>query len=557
VNTGSIVEHLTPTYFIRGKIHLHIDLTVSFSVYAKFESLKITLTTLREQLKLENFFDKNYSWEILKFVSLTHDRVQDLSHEVDSILELNWIKNKRPQPPRRHRRGLFDLGGRILKGIFGTATTADLETLEHKFQLFTDHAVHTQQSLVDIKDQLFENTMALNRTIQAVNSMATTLSSMQYNHTLESSIIMINTKLNIIYQFIREILHTHDIVQSSLDLAYTHKSSSLLLSSKLILPIVENATKTLLLYPVIEVYYPKLYREFLKHTWSMVGLVPYSLDVIIPLTDNNPFVTNKIHPFPTPIFDNSRVVYNTLTPYVFTSNHTGKITKLLQYSDNDFSMCTQGSSFIVCPILQPILEINSTETNCVTTIIQGKSNSNCIFNKYIKNKPYLVCIQNVCVLSLQDELVANVNCPLRDSITITLPKLYTFHSKCSIASIQFNYHSSKQLYYDLPYFNNLKLPVSLNLTIITNTSSSFVIPSLENPTWDKRLDHLSNITNSHGSLLEYTIPATYFSFSTTTIVIVITIIIAIIMVVKKCQQPVVAVPIYSNPKPHSAQSELN
>jgi hypothetical protein len=129
VNTGSIVEHLTPTYFIRGKIHLHIDLTVSFSVYAKFESLRITLATLRKQLISDDFIGRKYSWEIIKFVSLTHDRVQDLSHEVDSILELNWIKNKRPQPPRRHRRGLFDLGGRILKEIFGTATTADLETI--------------------------------------------------------------------------------------------------------------------------------------------------------------------------------------------------------------------------------------------------------------------------------------------------------------------------------------------------------------------------------------------------------------------------------------------
>jgi hypothetical protein len=194
VNTGSIIEHLNPTYFVRGKIHLHIDLTVSFAVYGKFKSLQSTLKILREQLKLDNFIDKHYSWEIIKFVSLTRDRVQDLSTEVDNILELNWIQNKRPRPPRIYRRSLFDLGGQILKGIFGTATTADLETLEHKFQLFTDHAVHTHQSLVNIKDQLFENTQAINRTIQAVNSMATTLSSMQFNHTLESSIILINTK---------------------------------------------------------------------------------------------------------------------------------------------------------------------------------------------------------------------------------------------------------------------------------------------------------------------------------------------------------------------------
>jgi hypothetical protein len=55
--------------------------------------------------------------------------------------------------------------------------------------------------------------------------------------------------------------------------------------------------------------------------------------------------------------------------------------------------------------------------------------------------------------------------------------------------------------------------------------------------------------------LEYTIPATYFSFSTATIVIVIAIIIAIIMVIKKCQKPIVAVPIYSNSTPHSARLE--
>jgi hypothetical protein len=93
----------------------------------------------------------------------------------------------------------------------------------------------------------------------------------------------------------------------------------------------------------------------------------------------------------------------------------------------------------------------------------------------------------------------------------------------------------------------LNLPISLNLSIITNTSTSFVIPSLESPTWDKRLDHLNNLTSSHNSILNYTVPATYFTFSATTIVILIAIMIFIIMVVKKCRTPVVAAPLYANP----------
>ena len=131
-------------------------------------------------------------------------RILALSHTVEEYMNTtSMIKTLRA------KRGLLDLGGKLLKGVFGTATIEDIEALKSAYKNTTNNIISTQKAMAIRSEVLKEAVTRLNKVMgEELRKTSTILKGLATNLEISGQIALIAESL----QLIQSILNRYIIL---------------------------------------------------------------------------------------------------------------------------------------------------------------------------------------------------------------------------------------------------------------------------------------------------------------------------------------------------------
>src|SRR5215469_2231330 len=178
LHPGAELEDVGNTKFIHSYLDLRLDLSCSYTLYNQLVYLNISLNSIQSYLN-NTYHVKNLSFNtsttsinfskteniniIAKFSTNQQNQfflqskfASNIKFKLTLLFKDPWVINHRPKHSRS-KRGLLDLGGKILNSLFGVATDSDLKKLSKEIELLSDEFSNNSH----FRDQLHANTAAL------------------------------------------------------------------------------------------------------------------------------------------------------------------------------------------------------------------------------------------------------------------------------------------------------------------------------------------------------------------------------------------------------------
>lgn len=453
---GTIAEPLSELRFIRGKLVMDIDLTPHDDMRKIVANQLTSLETLRKHsVQVRNPVKGT---ELINLVSPlytnTKKHIELAVAKLSKLMNTDWFKSL--DKSNRTRRGLINVGGELLKTLFGTATDKELKEIKRKVNVFdsgyngilTD--IRTDHRLIEI------NTANLKLFAKEVTRIDNAWTAIMFLMQTDSLLVAVD-------RFADNLINIHKLI---IDVSITHSPTDL--SSKL-LPFIPYDTfveydKTILhdynYYSAIPLS-EDTFDEYLSQATVFTHSNDYTIRLVIPYVSKDSYQLWKLHPFPTKMEnENHRKILLLSDPYVLVSSDLQIITPL---APDSLRYCSQPKFDLhVC---LPIINIGLTNhTNCPQTLLRQEKVLKCSLRDYVNKDPVLKWIQNTRYLSLNEPQEAVMICHGKVPQEVSLKFMNEINARCSIKSQNLNIPSVSVLHEEFSY----------ELKVI----------NISNPTWD-------------------------------------------------------------------------
>ena len=355
---------------------------------------------------------------------------------LNSDMSLNYMDSnlsKYPSPNQNTiaKRGLFDLGGSILQGIFGLATDKDLQVINNNLHKIST-AITNQNKFINSNFEIIKSiAYSLDKVTQAVNTFLTKINNqtITLHHLTKASLThveidIIHFELNNIQTYISNFIQA--IIQAG-----NGKVTHHLFPTHNLKQIINYAVNQYSLKPLYTTDHLLLYYPFLEIT-----LLPDSIMIHIPFIKQQHYTLYTLLPFPSPrnnslvttILPNQSILlskdHSTISPI----SHQILENKCLHSPTHQFSICSaylflfQQSSMFPCEM--SLIKNNSITKHCNFTPAKNLP----YHHKRINHYNYFYFPTKISVLIL---------CPNNKPNLQTAFQLYALPDFCSISTTYF------------------------------------------------------------------------------------------------------------------------
>src|SRR5215469_4594667 len=267
------------------------------------------------------------------------------------------------------KRAWIDAGGSLLKTIFGVALDSDVRAIEKKVNFLEQQELGNSQVLVNLRDQLKENTNALEHIEKEIQKLTHEATGFHAQLNLLSYVTLATSYLQSLNNFLITVQTIQAEVEKTLLYAMTRSSLPSIYTYELLSPFIQKVSLETGLETPIRLERGNM-AKFLKYSWSSVpASTEFSVVLIIPFVNQENFDTIKVHRFPTAqVNSKGRIILEYDYDYYFIQTPTLRQTRLTQ---KQMENCLEHLERYVCPLFSSIGD-SSTE-DCISSIyLAGK-----------------------------------------------------------------------------------------------------------------------------------------------------------------------------------------
>ncbi|XP_050710010.1 uncharacterized protein LOC126994781 isoform X2 [Eriocheir sinensis] len=301
LRVGAIVEPDGPVMVVEDVV----DVRITLCDFQKLERLHIP--QFRRQIQQAEAVLQQTSDTVHKLnhpLTLTYFSTLMLSflniqQSFDSLLEWTPFSTylKTPVAHARSKRGLIDIGGRLLKGLIGTATEADVAEVHDQLDKWGT-ILNNQAIVLSSQNKAIETVVRTQKVIidrlNNFTSLITQLQQVQHQYLLAHHLALMAANLRAVYlaitNFKLALQDTFTLLRDVLDGVVT---PSLLTPTEL-MHVIDWARTEKGLTPVFSETQVQYYYPYMEATVTTYGIL-----VHIPFRSPDMFTIYHIHPFPT------------------------------------------------------------------------------------------------------------------------------------------------------------------------------------------------------------------------------------------------------------------
>jgi len=196
VPEGVVLAAEEPVYTIAGRITVYVPLARD-DVQNTYRQWRQTLSSMERGLS--KIPTNNTSFLVDQGNRMVKRHYQRAAEDLKETFPLPSLS----EPPRRHKRGLFNFVGDIASSLFGTPSASDLACLQEAQTALAsnvDQIVETQQQTIAVVNTLNENQRriagSLNRVTQQVNELSDKIARSQQELNMRALMDEIISELN-------------------------------------------------------------------------------------------------------------------------------------------------------------------------------------------------------------------------------------------------------------------------------------------------------------------------------------------------------------------------
>ena len=449
---GMVAIDMGDTFIEKGTLTLNYDLSPP-------PELVSLLCTLRMHILDTSFLSVTWPQKIdlgEHPTSQNHMQLLDsLAKKIKGIFSSNYLFRDQEDAcnittpvrlTRRSKRGLINLGGDLLKFLFGTVVEDDIKdfqdktrTLSRNVQLVMDE---TKRHIKQINNNFDQLKRAHEKSDRELYYLHFDTFLLKANDVLEE------TKTSLI------------LVDSVISSAIQHTTHPTILPFKDFKKIVEEGTTSLRLSPLLPLTFQYYYQYLALCSVHYIGN-EFSIQINIPYSDDVKYETYLAQPFPN---IRSKDYYLELDgdPSVIakSTHHHFQLTLL------EFEQCKHANSFTLCQTRNK----KSLTESCLINLLQNSSNNNCQYIKrpqeMISNDPAIVTFEGNSIVNFgNNNTKASIACAAHQKTIIVADIIYVPNT-CSLISDKLTIlpkvaHNYKRL---------MKIPVTQTFFNLPSTS---------------------------------------------------------------------------------------
>lgn len=528
ITAGSIVDPIGKLHFIKGKLIIDVDLTPPEELVEALADYADKLTKLQERMQ---------GHMMLYLMENEHKDTQTIKHmdqrlniklsmtldEIAVIQRSRWIRS-RP----RHKRGLINIGGELLKGLFGTATEKELKVVQKKVQAFGKQAKVLTGSYNGLLTDIRENHKIVVRMEKSLNEII--------NRQMKMQNMFILGEITILLDEINTLLTKINKIRSLIEAVTFHKYKRTLNQNNF--PFVnftmfksydrEVSEKYGLTSPIpLE---KETFNEYLSQAILLGHVADNQVRLILPYIETEEYDIWKFYQFPTKIQGRKgRYTMNIIEPYAIMSKDRQLV---LVFGEEIFKYCSLPKDrFYTC---FPVILMRPTNlTLCASSILRQNEVAQCDISKFDSDDPLIRWIEDRRYLSLPKPQQVTLMCAEEAPKEEWLSETSTIATQCEVRSPTLNIPSLKTLHKTISYgltVQNLTMPE----TRVDKIDENFGPSEWIDPKW-------LNLTSPH---IQFTQKDTYYHvmISLMWIVIVATLVIVIRRKFRRYFSPVTTQP---------------
>src|SRR5215469_14612796 len=432
VHPGSIFEYVGETKFIHSYLDLKLDLSCSYNVFQQLVYLNSSLSSITsllnhtlnvKQFSYNNSLDMtNTNDEIImanlsdhqhNLILLQNKFASNIRFKLELLFNDPWIINYRSSN-HKVKRGLFDIGGKLLNSLFGVATYNDLNKLNKEIELLSDNFSNNEKIFTHFRDQLHANNIALDIAFQNIKNIILTQNSIVNNIKLNELLSLQNSALFIMDSNINDINLVKQKVEFTIEAAIDHKTSSALYTFSLLNHILLDTITQLKTDSVVPITLEN-FHDLLHYSWTMLTVDPYTVITIFPFTNSEYYNTVHIIPFPLKINDSiseeHRVALIPPSDIYFINKQTLQYTYM---SQSEYKHCLYKQKLSLCPFIFP--QIPFSTPDCIVSLYTNNSlmtssdRVKCKFSSFQSTQPFSLLINSSLLISFHESVASLLTC---------------------------------------------------------------------------------------------------------------------------------------------------
>lgn len=455
---GAIVSPQRNVLVVRDVVTTAVPLDTLAGIPDRLRSLKSEVAELAAPFK--EFSGYVYFQECMSRldwqVDVIRNSVDDILIDFPIATQINEVPR-----PTRNRRGLFDVGGKIIGNIFGLATEGDLRIMNARFRKITDH-IQQQDRFINLDHQLIGKLeKSLGKTQVTLNSLIAQSKMSWENSYAFQKFVFIYTQYQAIIHYLNDI-HKRVISfsQSLVEASQGHVTTTLLPLHNLEL-IIRKAIEAHSLTPIFQIDNLLPYYSFIEVSFDQSKVL-----VHIPFTHNDFYTHYILHPFPS-VFNSSLFMAKLSHTEILLSKDNMTF-GVVPTSDLD-TACRFSTSHLlhVCPAYLFFFH-RVTEASCEVNIITNSSKaSSCAFTKVPDMTGYVHFRANhFHFFYFFVNTIVMIMCNDMSPVQAKVVGLYTLPDFCSVTTTQFETLPTliHKLHVTLHHPHMVKLP-TLNISL--------------------------------------------------------------------------------------------
>lgn len=437
-SNGSAIVEESDIKIIRGLLTFRMDLTDIGNLSNVMTDLTRQLEVLNDYRNLRSNLNKKRETHQVSVLRRTNEKLNRIKNKVC----YRWMShNDTLHVNKRRKRGLLDIGGSVLKGLFGTATVSDLNKIDNKVNNnFKRHTV------------LLKN---LHTSIDEMTKIMEKLDKRLYKLTATVLDIALHEEIDFRVQEISHVLDDINLFCNDLNFVLLNEANGVLnmfdLSS--VKKHIESTKDSWSLLPMVELDLSKP-QEFLNMMGVHIVNENDKMDLIleIPFVNRVSYKMFKFIPIPMLMHNsqNDKKYLVKINKNVLILSKDMRFYNLVDdtYLENcDYTVKNEK----LCPTVL-LRDINAMDKNllpCELEILFEKNITNCVFRETERDAISIYEINNklIVVGNPKEKLYVNchVNFTYTDDLTLLFPEtgILVVSKACSFYNHRVNFQATK------------------------------------------------------------------------------------------------------------------
>lgn len=296
---GAIVSPQGSVLVVKDVMTASAPLTSLAAMPRNLNKLKVEarqlFLTLHEERSKTWAMPVGIGWSTM-FLDRLEWQVKFIQSTIDSILldlPIDPYQRNLIVPRMRNKRGLFDIGGKIIGNVFGLATEEDLDEINAKFHKITNH-IRQQDKFINLDHQLIGKLEAsVAKTQSTLNTLVTAFQSAEMREISFVSFVLAHMQYQAIIAHLNEVhKQVNSFSQSLVEAGQGHVTTTLLPLHDL-RQIIKRAVQVHDLKPIFTNENLLQYYKFLEVTITKTSVL-----VHVPFSDGDYYDYFKLSPFP-------------------------------------------------------------------------------------------------------------------------------------------------------------------------------------------------------------------------------------------------------------------